>query len=458
MSLQTRILIPLRSARFGALYSDFRQLQFINPDGYNANIETWRKGLAHASRAGVLPSSSLLTLHVDESLLRSLESKEWGRPLALGIVVTEAIARKEMMGLKEFMAERESIYTKRWDLSPLSVLGWGLRQLGLFQPGNKLPVGQLVVLSNLEEAGKEFKDRIAETRGRVERIYSRRSFQEEFQNLLGEKKLLDSDFDILLKYLERDKELLVYDKDTVKLRAIGEEKMITQEDSTIASLQVLISDLGAQIEILESRVELFSKTAKEAVEKKNRTSALAALRSKKLAEATLGKRHAVLAQLEEVFTKIEQASNQVELIRVMERSTRVLAGLNKQVGGVERVDDVVDKLREQMQEVDEVGNVFAEQGREGVDEGEVDDELEAMERVEREKREAEEQKIKEDQERREAEETRRKLVELETLEKEAREKKEVAKSKADEQTEIALKKSMESLDKMRLEPPQQQPA
>ena len=128
--------------------------------------------------------------------------------------------------------------------------------------------------------------------------------------------LLDSDTEILLKYLERDKDLLVYDKDTVKLRAMGEEKMITQEDSTIASLQLLISDLGAQIEALESRVDLFNKTAKEAVEKKNKTRALAALRSKKLAEGTLEKRHAMLAQLDEVFTKIEQASDQVELVRV----------------------------------------------------------------------------------------------------------------------------------------------
>jgi len=362
------------------------------------------------------------------------------------------------MGLKEFLVERESIYSKRWDLSLGSVLGWGLRQLGLLQPGHKLPVGKLVVLSNLEEAGKEFQTRTAETKGAVERIYSRRLFQEEFRDLLGEKPLSDTDFDIFLRYLERDKELLVYDKDTVKLLAAGEEKMITQDDATVAKLQGLIAKLGAHIEVLESRVEALSKAAKAAVEKKNRTSALAALRSRKAAETELGKRHAVLAQVEEVYTKIEQANDQVELVRLMEGSARILTGLNKQVGGIERVDDVIDKLKEQMGEADEVGNVLAEQGREGIDEGEVDDELEAMERAEREKREAEERKLKEEREKKEAEETRRKLADLDALEKKAKEKAEVDKQKENDPTEVTLRKSMDNLKQMSLELAQEHPA
>ena len=103
--------------------------------------------------------------------------------------------------------------------------------------------------------------------------------------------------------------------------------------------KTLIKDLEMQTEVLTKKVDELAATAKDAVARKNRVSALAVLRSKKLAETTLTKRHATLAQLEEVFSKIEQAADQVELVSIMEASTRVLTGLNEEVGGVERVDD-----------------------------------------------------------------------------------------------------------------------
>lgn len=359
------------------------------------------------------------------------------------------------------MAAKESIYENPWSLNPLHLVGWGLRFLGVLGTGNKLSSGQgkLVLLGNVEEAGKAFALRTIAVKGRVESIWSRQMFMKEFGDLLGAKTpLVDGDFEILLRFLERDKSLISYNSSTIKLRRPGENNVITQEDTTVATLKTLISDLEAQTQILEKRVEQLSLAARQAVEKKNRISALAALRSKKLAEATLVKRHATLAQLEEVFIKIEQAADQVDLVRIMEASTSVLAGFNKQVGGVERVDDVLEGLREQMGQVDEVGNVLAEQGREGVDEGEVDDELEAMEKVEKEKRDAIERKECEERENKEAEETRKRLDALEEAETGARQKKEAAEAAAIKSptSEKDLEDSMERLEKMSLEPPQKE--
>jgi charged multivesicular body protein 7 len=88
----------------------------------------------------------------------------------------------------------------------------------------------------------------------------------------------------------------------------------------------------------------------------------------------------------------------------MEASAGVLRSLNKEVGGVENVENVVERLQDEMGKVDEVGKVLEEPLNAGavLDEGEIDDELEAMERDER--RETEE---------REAEATRKRLQELE---------------------------------------------
>jgi charged multivesicular body protein 7 len=96
----------------------------------------------------------------------------------------------------------------------------------------------------------------------------------------------------------------------------------------------------------------------------------------------------MLARLEQVYTSIEQAADQVEIVRIMEASTVVLKGLHAEAGGTERVEDVVEELREEMYKVDEVGKIISEAGDTGliVDDGEVDDELEAMEQEEKEKK------------------------------------------------------------------------
>lgn len=86
----TAKLIDIR-ARLASLYSDFRVQRATNPDGYTANVAAWQDALEHAARAGVIPASgggkSILSLSTDEKLIRALESKEWGRPLALGTVI-----------------------------------------------------------------------------------------------------------------------------------------------------------------------------------------------------------------------------------------------------------------------------------------------------------------------------------------------------------------------------------
>ena len=65
--------------------------------------------------------------------------------------------------------------------------------------------------------------------------------------------------------------------------------------------------------------------------------------------------YARLAQLEGVYSKIEEAFDQVAIMRVMEVSTGVLRNLHAQFVGVEKVEDVLDGLRDEMGKVDEIG-------------------------------------------------------------------------------------------------------
>ena len=181
--------------------------------------------------------------------------------------------------------------------------------------------------------------------------------------------------------------------------------------------------------MLESRVSSLDASAREAVAGKKTSAARAALRSKKLASTTLDRRRDTLNQLQDVYTRIEAAADNVEIVKVMQASASVLRDLNREVGGAEGVQDVADKLREEMETADEVNGVLAEGAAPSVvDEGEVDEEFEALEREEKEKKEREEAEKRATKERKEAEATRKRLEELEKLDA-------ARKAKEDEQRE-----------------------
>lgn len=110
--------------------------------------------------------------------------------------------------------------------------------------------------------------------------------------------------------------------------------------------------------------------------------------------------------------KIDQAATQVEMVRVMQASASVLRQLHAEIGSVERVQDVVEALREEMGNVDEVGRVIGQDAVGAVDEEEVEREFRALERGERERVVEVERRERERREEVEAEETRRRLAAL----------------------------------------------
>ena len=375
------------------------------------------------ARSGLLAQSNTASgtfvVDVDASLLFALEDRHFGQPLALGTAIREAVGGMELLPLQDFTKAQTSIYKKStWSDVPWQVAAWALQTLGVTGRASggedKLPKGRYVIVENLETASVQFREKTAATPSRLDRTFTKAHFQNTFASeLVTGQRISEADLDILLRFLSRDKGLIEYDGRTVRVRGAGEqeeEEGISEVDRAIASTKELMENLQHQADLLNGRIEQLSQSAKDAVARKNRVTALAALKSKKLAEASLATRYATLAQLEEVSAKIEQASDNVQLVHVMQSSSEALTSLNKQVGGADRIDDVMDSLREQMGAADEVAAILAEStGQTVVDEGEVDEELAAMERVEKEKEDRLEENRREEREEREAEEARMKL-------------------------------------------------
>lgn len=224
---------------------------------------------------------------------------------------------------------------------------------------------------------------------------------------------------------------------TIKFKSSDEAPKITQQDTTIASIKTLIATISKQVTSLEEKISDLTQSAKLALGNKNRVSALAAVKSKKTAEHNLSQRLSTLAQLEEVYSKIEQAAGQVEIVQVMEASSGVLRGLHAQIGGTERVEDVVEELREEMSRVDEVGGIINEAGP-VIDEGEIDEELAALEKGDQEAKEAEQ-----------AEDTQKRLAELDSIKQASDEA--ARQAKETDEVDAQLAKSMERLSNMSVE-------
>ena len=89
--------------RLTSLYGDFTTHEQTNPEGYRANLEEWRNSLIAAARDGVIPpdphatetSESRFVLPTGDHLLKALETRQFGIPVALGKVVVSFTALEE---------------------------------------------------------------------------------------------------------------------------------------------------------------------------------------------------------------------------------------------------------------------------------------------------------------------------------------------------------------------------
>jgi charged multivesicular body protein 7 len=97
-------------------------------------------------------------------------------------------------------------------------LWWALEQLGIVSEdgseSSPLPSSEeYVVLGLVERAADAIASRQANNaRGPGDAVYSLEEFRKEFADVLGGKELCEKDVKILLRFLQRDREILVVDK------------------------------------------------------------------------------------------------------------------------------------------------------------------------------------------------------------------------------------------------------
>ncbi|KAK9451206.1 uncharacterized protein V1518DRAFT_381479 [Limtongia smithiae] len=418
--------------RLPSLYSDFRRLKEVNPDGYEANVQAWRDVLASAVRAGLCGSAEggqadMLVLQSGEKFLSALTSSSWGKPLALSAVLNEQVAARNFIPITTFLTQATIIYTDpQWRVLRYSkaIATWALRDSVVHEyyaiasaiwrrsgSDEKLPEIRFVVLQNVETAARVLVERVRRAAERcggryggvytvefVKRSFSKDPFGQTTAVDDGDESkeegtadsvpsLSDTDFAVLLKFLERDTKQAIITDSIIKfpLTISAPLTPLTEDERVFAQLRSLIHTLTTRIAQQHLTALSARSKASEYITTCPQTAHLRSLalmelkRSKQAASRVTDLMQRKL-QLESVMNSIETAHDNVEMAKIMERTLPVLESLNANAGGsVEKVADLVAKVTEQVETTEEIGCVLAGSvSGAAVDDAEIEDELAKM--------------------------------------------------------------------------------
>lgn len=172
-------------------------------------------------------------------------------------------------------------------------------------------------------------------------------------------KLNKTDMQVMLRFLARDKSIISQSSDVIKFLPESlpktSERTVSETDLAVAQLKSTLSQLSLQIAQLSGRLDSLTSQIKSCVQKKQKNLALSALRTRNLIDRQLDQRTDNLHTLEQILLKIDDSANTVGILKAMEGGSQALAEMMKQVGGIDRVDQVLDQVQEQMSLSEEIG-------------------------------------------------------------------------------------------------------
>jgi charged multivesicular body protein 7 len=362
------------------------------------------------------------------------------------VLQQDAVNRREFLAVGDFQNATGSIYSRSWIPSIGSILSWAWKQAGFAGNPDTLPKGRWVVPENLEAASAELLKHVqAQLVTPTSSIHTLSTLRDVLPSGLSE-----SDVRLLMTYLSRDKPCLSYlslAKDEIIVKFGSPPSPVTEADINIARVKSLIQQLETQLPPLEASHAALERQARASVANGQTAAARAILRRKKVVSESLQKRRDQTLQLHEMLAKIDEAKDNVAMLRAMEASADVLKQLNKEIGGIEHVEMVTDRLANQMQTVEEVSGAINEQplGTGAVDETEVEDEFEALLKEEEQKKEVERKAVEEKQ----AKEMQRRFAELEALEQKRKEA-EAAQEKEKDGLEKEVRNTTEGVEELHI--------
>ncbi|OBA22871.1 hypothetical protein METBIDRAFT_29449 [Metschnikowia bicuspidata var. bicuspidata NRRL YB-4993] len=373
-------------SRAQSLFSDFSELKFINPEGYDANILAWEHLLLQCLRVHTFQSS--ITLPAGK-LSETLASPQYGQPKSLDLVVRTLVENRVLIPWSvyksrpillslyaDFLSPRR-IWTKllsKFDLSfhsPETAIRGSL-ELYLHIP--TLISRSVEILKALEESVKSQGCYLAH----ILNYDMTRKLIKGF-----DKKLSDEDVEAVLLYLSRDLHGLSMQKvpgskNTFAIK-IGSIIDVTPEDLEILDLKINMLELDTRAALLEKIIyqdiplrlsHLIRVKAREMVLKNLLIKKAHALQNLELVLAASN-------ELAELLNKIDQAKANKTLYESLLSANSALSSINKKIS-ITEIDRLTAELEAEVALTDEISDSLCSSLQQN--ENEIDEELDRMEK------------------------------------------------------------------------------
>ncbi|KAL5529742.1 hypothetical protein ACEPAG_5727 [Sanghuangporus baumii] len=389
-------------ARLKSLYSDISRQKTSNPAAYTSNVEWWKRTLSTLAARGLqVGTSDTLILHANPELVETLRLEGVGKPLGFAAVISELRDNQSLIPLDEFMNSATSVYY-RGSLAYRAAsyalgkpLWWALEQLSLVDSESVEPEtslwkkvkGRYVVLENVEKAADAVTEVLRQnvTLSPADSLYSFQAFRRQFGQMgavLEEAALSELDLRVLVRFLERDRKIIVTDEEVIKVIDSSNSeapRVITSLDRGILELKTAVENLEQQVELLNRRIAEKTRKIKECLGGNLKELAMTHLKSRKLYEELLGKRLGSLEILQSTLFQVEAAAQDVEIMKQYESSTATLRVILSHPSlQREKIDATMDAMAEasaEQREVDEAIRTGIQTGAEPEDEATLQAEL-----------------------------------------------------------------------------------
>lgn len=384
--------MELPVSRLDSLYKDFRPLKELNPDGYSANVDTWRVYLTFH----YLRDSKSMIFHCGSELLRKLNREPYGPPKSIDVVINSLVKQGYLITIDDFCNgsthPRESHKLLKW-------IGFSLKTNREFESRKNedmlyLKEMKLVIKSIVESKFKKIyaeitKNIIAHATGITDLIFHSNEFFEKsgLVTYLGNS---IEEQELMMVYLSRHKKILLRDGDIVKIMAPSVShvlksfpKEITANDRRVAALKESIFNLDQQMKKIENEISDCSLMLKESIScSKPREIQKEYLQGKKLGEKYLCRLLNHHNKLITIKKQLDMAGTNAMLVSTLNHSNELMKSINKSIGSIDDLHELLDEIKQQNVQSEQISDLLMNNADIEHDDDELNMELEQMEREE----------------------------------------------------------------------------
>ncbi|CCK70526.1 phosphatidic acid-binding protein CHM7 KNAG_0E02670 [Huiozyma naganishii CBS 8797] len=364
--------MSLPPSRIPSLYKDFRSLENLNSDGYKANIETWKEFF---NRKYLFDK---VVFRCGESLLQNLSLENYGRPKSIDVVLDQLVANGSIKCLDLFLNENSAVegksngfsnYFKWFGLKFTRSRSFTTRQN---EGTSYLKEVKFISMNALEKQYQMIYNRIREritkyATGITDIVFN----VPQFWTKLGMDDMFPSDsesLDVILFYLENKRHVIEREGGVIKLVdpvLVGDlsgdfSSNITENDRRIVDVKNGIDNIETQIAKLRKEIGALQSREDDASFKLlSENSRKQHKRSKLLSLKYLNRLHQYLDNLKTVKSQIDNCLTNQLIFDTLTDSKEVISSINKYVGSIDKVGQLMDELNEENEKTEEIGDALA---------------------------------------------------------------------------------------------------